>query len=150
MFAPRAVGGAKGKAKEPALPSVAALAPAMPAREPVSAAAEPETPVAAPVVDEAATARRHADILFAVEACLSDWGLWLRPALLERLVQHEEGCKSGALAPAADRSDVHLSNLLAHDWLASFETTQPELATAIGVSELLEVRAGRPRPALTA
>ena len=52
--------------------------------------------------------------------------------------------------PLADRSDVHLSNLLAHDWLASFETTQPELATAIGASELLEVRSDRSRPALTA
>ena len=109
MFAPRAVGGAKGKAKEPALPSVAALAPAMPAREPAAAVAEPAEPeapatappAAAPVVDEAATARRHADILFAVEACLSDWGLWLRPALLERLVQHQEGCKSTSLRAAS-------------------------------------------------
>lgn len=44
------------------------------------------------------------------------------------------------LVPHADRSDLHLSNLLAHDWLASFETTQPELAAAIGLSEVLAVR----------
>lgn len=96
MFAPRTIA-AKSKAKDNALPSAASLAPAMAPREAAPPAVVTETPEAPAVVDEAATARRHADILFAVEVCLSDWGLWLRPALLERLAQHAEGCAWASL-----------------------------------------------------
>ena len=53
------------------------------------------TPIAVeeePQVDKA-TLKRQADLLFEVEACLSDWGLSRAPELLERISAAEDGCQ---------------------------------------------------------
>lgn len=59
---------------------------------PVTSSATPIAFEEEPEIDKA-TLKRQADLLFQVEACLSDWGLSRAQELLERISAAEDGCQ---------------------------------------------------------